>query len=98
MKTTQTLFSDSVDSIKLIQLNSLEVKQNNCFEIDDAILKQIIGGRLPDSNETAIIVARANTDDSRAFTGAILNDENVKVNIGIADPGSSNNTVNQVNG
>ena len=71
---------------------------NICIEIDDLVLKQIYGGRLPDSNEVALIIADANSDGSRALTGAILNDVDIKVNIAVADPGSSNNTVNQVNG
>lgn len=82
----------------LSQLNDLNKRQNNLSEIDDEILKQLYGGRLPNDNELAVIVALRNTDPSRSLTGAILNGQSISINIAVFDPGSSNNTSNQING
>lgn len=82
----------------LSQLNDLNKRQNKLSEIDDEILKQLYGGRLPNDNELAVIVALRNTDPSRSLTGAILNGQSISINIAVFYPGSSNNTSNQING
>lgn len=82
----------------LFQLNNLENKQNSLSEINDVILEQIFGGRLPNGNELAIILALRNTEPSRLLTGAILDNKSIFLNIGIFAPGSSGNISNQING
>ncbi|KST65247.1 hypothetical protein [Mastigocoleus testarum] len=83
----------------LFQLHRLETRQDNLSKIDDAILKQVYGGgRLPDANELAVIVALRNTDPSRILTGAILDDKSISINIAVFEAGSSGNTSHQING
>ena len=82
----------------LFQLNTLKKRQDNLSEIDDVILKQVYGGRLPDDNELAVIVGIRNTDPSRSLTAAILGDKSISINIAVFEPGSSGNSSNQING
>lgn len=82
----------------LFGLNHLDKRQNNLSEIDDTSLKRVHGGRLPNDNELAVIVALRNTNPSRTLTGAILDDKSISINIAIFDPGSSGNSSNQING
>ena len=82
----------------LLLLSYLEKKQKNLPEIDNSILNQVYGGRLPNDDELAIIVALRNTDPSRSLTGAILDDKSISINIAIFAPGSSDNVSNQING
>ena len=82
----------------LFQLNNLKERQNNLSEIDDAVIKEIYGGRLPNDDELAVIVGTRNTDLSRRLTGAILDDKSISINIAVFEPGSSGNSSNQING
>ena len=81
----------------LLNLNNLNKKQNKLSEIDDKSLKQVYGGRLPNDNELAVIIALRNTNPSRNLTGAILDDKSISINIAIFDPGSYGNVSNQIN-
>lgn len=82
----------------LLLLSNSGKKPNNLPEIDNGILNQVYGGRLPNDDELAIIVALRNTDPSRSLTGAILDDKSISINIAIFAPGSSDNVSNQING
>ncbi len=81
----------------LLNLNNLDKKQNKLSEIDDKSLKQVYGGRLPNDNELAIIIALKNTNPSRNLTGAILDDKSISINIAVFAPGSYGNVSNQIN-
>jgi hypothetical protein len=80
-----------METITILNLNS----NHNLSEIDNAMQRQVYGGRLPDANETALILATRNTDPSRAYTGAILNNQSTSVSVVAIAPGSNNNTVAQ---
>ncbi len=81
----------------LLNLNNLNKKQNKLSEIDDKSLKQVYGGRLPNDNELAVIIALRNTNPSRNLTGAILDDKSISINIAIFDTRSYGNVSNQIN-
>ena len=88
-----------------LQLESLDSKRkdrqlesNYLLDLDALVLDRIYGGNLPNSEQTAVILAYANTQPSRDLTGAILSGKNVAIDVVVADPGSSDNTVNQRNG
>lgn len=80
-----------------IDLSDLNLKHQQ-DRLNDLILKQIYGGNLPNSEQTAVILAYANTQPSRDLTGAILDGKNIAIDVTVADPGSSGNVVNQRNG
>ncbi len=88
---------DLKDENNLFELNNLDKKQNKLSEIDDKSLKQVYGGRLPNDNELAVIIALKNTNPSRNLTGAILDEKSIYINIAIFDPGSYGNISNQIN-
>ena len=73
-------------------------KQQCLEDLNVSLLEKIYGGRLPTSEELAVILALRNTDPSRDLTGAILDGKNIELNILIAGPGTGNNGAVQVNG
>jgi hypothetical protein len=86
-----------IESLDLRRQNN-QIKSNDLLDLDVLVLNQIYGGNLPNSEQTAVILAYANTNPSRYLTGAILAGKNVAIDVAVADPGSSGNTVNQRNG
>lgn len=91
--------------MKTLQIESLDlkrkenqIKSNALLDLDISILSKIYGGGLPNSEQMAVILAYANTQPSRDLTGAILAGQNIAIDVTVADPGSSDNTVNQHNG
>ncbi len=79
-------------------LNSKDIQVNDLSEIDNKTLKSIKGGRLPNDNELAIILALRNTHPSRSLTGAVLDNKSIAINIAIFGPGSGGNIGQQING
>jgi hypothetical protein len=86
--------------IKLFDLSQKhhQDRLNELSKIDNLALNQIYGGNVPNSEQTAVILAYANTDPSRDLAGAIVEGQNVAIDVTVADLGSSGNVVNQRNG